>query len=167
MLVLRRYELRSDKAVNGEFWHNSKLICFSVEKPWKNNQRRISCIPDGEYEMVFLPNGSKTFQYPCFLLKSVPNRSGIMIHRANRESQLLGCIAPNLELYYKGGFYTLSHRATRPVQVQIDRLDGEGGDSTTALDIIVELHRRFNFKKIRITSGHKPFIDPKYGNKSA
>jgi hypothetical protein len=69
----------------------------TLELPDKNNQPRISCIPEGEYECVFTKSnsfsksqGKDVFTYE---IKKVPGRAGIRIHSANFFYQLLGCIA--------------------------------------------------------------------------
>jgi len=67
--------------------------CHSLELPWRNNVRRISCIPTGEYPLA-LRNSPKYGNHIHIL--DVPNRDLILIHPANFVSQLLGCIAPGL-----------------------------------------------------------------------
>ena len=61
----------------------------SLELPWRNNQRRISCIPEGSYK-------AKKHTSPRFgkslWLQDVPNRSEILIHRGNFYTDILGCI---------------------------------------------------------------------------
>lgn len=54
--------------------------CCTLELPWLNNQRNISCISTGEYpvEKIY----SEKFGN-CFLLKNVPGRSAILIHIGN------------------------------------------------------------------------------------
>jgi hypothetical protein len=66
---------------------------FSLELPWLNNQRRISCIPDGTY-ICKLENHHK-FGW-CYRLFNVPNRDGILIHPLTNYKQSLGCIGPAL-----------------------------------------------------------------------
>ena len=66
----------------------------TIELPWKNNQRRISCIPAGRYFCKI--HTSPKFGWTLWL-QDVPNRSAILIHSANHTRQLLGCIAPGLE----------------------------------------------------------------------
>ena len=71
---------------------NGTLICYTIELPWLGNQRRISCIPEGEYflQLRFSPK----FKWH-FLLMDVPGRDLILIHPANdAKLELLGCIAP-------------------------------------------------------------------------
>ncbi len=72
--------------------------CYTMELPWRNNARRVSCIPTGTYRAALT-------QSPRFgrvyLLQAVPGRSAILIHPANVagdkvrgfDSQLEGCIA--------------------------------------------------------------------------
>lgn len=62
----------------------------TLELPWKDNERRISCIPEGEYEVI------KRFSEKYgdhFHILGVPDRSYILMHNANFVRQLKGCIA--------------------------------------------------------------------------
>jgi len=71
--------------------HLEVMRCKTIELPWKDNQRRISCIPLGEYEVV-KRSSAKFGEH--FHLTNVPDRDWILIHPANYSRQLLGCIAP-------------------------------------------------------------------------
>ena len=74
----------------------SDFTCKTLELPFKNNAKRVSCIPKGEYECVWsLSPAMQTFHYE---IKNVPGRSGIRIHAANFVEQLLGCIALGSEI---------------------------------------------------------------------
>jgi hypothetical protein len=64
--------------------------CFTLELPWKENQRQISCIPAGRYQVV--PRHSPKYKNHLHIL-DVPNRTWILIHEANFVHQLMGCIA--------------------------------------------------------------------------
>ena len=66
--------------------------CCGMELPDKQNQRRISCIPKGEYDCI-KRDATASIPYQHILIKDVPNRSGICLHKANYVKQLLGCIA--------------------------------------------------------------------------
>jgi len=63
-----------------------------MELPWKENQRSISCIPKGVYNCVKRA-ATASIPYEHILIKDVPNRSGICIHKANYSRQLRGCLA--------------------------------------------------------------------------
>ncbi|BDD07506.1 DUF5675 family protein [Aureibacter tunicatorum] len=69
---------------------NLKYTCKTLELPWRNNQRNISCIPEGLYKGI--KHQSPKFG-KCFKILNVANRSHILIHPANYTRQLQGCIA--------------------------------------------------------------------------
>lgn len=95
--VLRTID--NGKQTNGVLYviKDNKIVfeCFTLELPWKDNQRRISCIPEGEYKAV--KHRSPKFGESVWI-KDVPNRSEILIHPANYVRQLLGCIAVGSDL---------------------------------------------------------------------
>lgn len=66
--------------------------CFTIERPWRNNTRYISCIPEGSYPLRWHDVKGKHFGQPA--LVDVPSRSGILIHIANYPTDVLGCIGP-------------------------------------------------------------------------
>ena len=77
---------------NGKLECEGKLICLTIELPWKNNQTKVSCIPEGKY--FIKKRYSKKFQWHLEVL-DVKNRSFILFHPANNALQELnGCIAP-------------------------------------------------------------------------
>jgi hypothetical protein len=84
--LLRTYD---PEGTNGEL---KLMVCNTIELPWLQNQRSISCIPEGRYEL----SKSVTQKHGVHLLVSnVKGRSGILFHPANdAKKDLLGCIAP-------------------------------------------------------------------------
>lgn len=62
----------------------------TLELPWKNNQRRISCIPAGTYKGV--KRTSPKYGLHVHIL-DVPGRDLILMHNANYVTQLEGCVA--------------------------------------------------------------------------
>ena len=77
---------------NGKLECEGKLICLTIELPWKNNETKVSCIPEGKY--FIKKRYSKKFQWHLQVL-DVKNRSLILFHPANNALQELnGCIAP-------------------------------------------------------------------------
>ena len=56
------------------------FMCKTLELPWRQNKRSISCIPAGEYNV-------KIRQSPkygsVYWITSVPNRTWILIHAGN------------------------------------------------------------------------------------
>lgn len=84
---------RDDKQTLGHLYvyNGIKKVfeCKTLELTWKGNQRRISCIPAGKYNVV--KHKSPKFKN-SFWIKNVPNRSEILIHRGNFHFDILGCI---------------------------------------------------------------------------
>lgn len=62
--------------------------CKVLELPWKDNQRRVSCIPSGKYKAIkhISPSFGRSFW-----IKDVPGRSEILIHAGNYNYNTLGC----------------------------------------------------------------------------
>ena len=83
-----RYFL-TDRVTIGGGIANDSFLFNTVELPWKNNERRVSCIPAGTYKVI--KHKSPKFG-ECLWIQDVPGRSEILIHVANKSSELLGCI---------------------------------------------------------------------------
>ena len=70
---------------------NGTIVCYTIELPWLGNQKRISCIPEGEY--ILQKRFSPKFKWHLHLM-NVPGRDLILIYPANdAKKELLGCIA--------------------------------------------------------------------------
>ena len=81
-----------EEGTNGALFNSGKFLCHTIELPWHDNKRNISCIPEGVYEVE--PRFSKRFKHHL-ILKSVKGRSFILFHPANDAlKELQGCIAP-------------------------------------------------------------------------
>ena len=77
---------------NGDIFFSKKRICSAIELPWFNNNREVSCIPEGTYELTKRYN--LRFGYHL-LVNSVPGRENILIHAFNDAmAESKGCIAP-------------------------------------------------------------------------
>ena len=90
---------------------------FTVERPWKNNESNVSCIPEGQYILRMRDSGvvSRTTggAYPRgWEVTGVQGRTFIMIHPGNTVSDLQGCIAPGKGLGVVGGQWAVS--SSRP-----------------------------------------------------
>ena len=76
------------------------LLCRSIELRWANNERNVSCVPEGVYPVAII-------QHPkfgeCLQVNNVKGRSGILVHVANdAQKELRGCIAPVFSLNGNG-----------------------------------------------------------------
>lgn len=77
---------------NGKIIYRDWVLHDTIELPWRENQRNISCIPEGRYRLTLYP--SKKFGMRL-LINNVKGRDGILIHPANDAAkELQGCVAP-------------------------------------------------------------------------
>lgn len=84
------------KGTNGKLMCEGKLLCNTIELPWKNNEKRVSCIPEGRY--FIRKRYSQKFKWHLEVV-DVQSRSYILFHPANNALQELnGCIAPVTKL---------------------------------------------------------------------
>jgi hypothetical protein len=69
--------------------------CFTLELPWLNNQKRVSCILEGRY--ICNKHVSST-KGKSFIIENVPDRTNVMMHSGNFASgshkDTEGCIMP-------------------------------------------------------------------------
>lgn len=79
---------------------NNKPLCVTCEDPWNDNQRNVSCIPEGVYK-VTERNSEKYKKH--WHIQDVPNRSLILIHNGNTINHTKGCILVGQKLGYVGG----------------------------------------------------------------
>lgn len=66
-----------------------QLTGFTLELPWRNNERQVSCIPPGKYRLKHFH--SVKFGR-CLELQQVPGRDAILIHAGNYNRDTHGCI---------------------------------------------------------------------------
>jgi len=99
-MVIELQRLYRDGWTDGEMLINGILVCRSIELRWANNERNISCVPEGVYPVAII-------QHPkfgeCLQINGVKGRSGILVHVANdAQKELRGCIAPVFSLTGNG-----------------------------------------------------------------
>ena len=91
LLIIR--DTFTEKSTIGELFINGERFCDTLENPWLDNQRNISCIPEGEYPVrLRLARESATREYLHLLVQDVPNRDYILFHRGNFPKDTSGCI---------------------------------------------------------------------------
>ena len=91
-MVIELQRLYRDTWTDGLIFIKGILLCRSIELRWANNERNISCVPEGVYPVAII-------QHPkfgeCLQVSGVKGRSGILVHVANdAQKELRGCIAP-------------------------------------------------------------------------
>lgn len=95
-MVLRLSRTYFPDGTNGKLECEGKFICNTIELPWKKNETKVSCIPEGKY--FIKKRYSNKFKWHLEIV-DVKNRSLILFHPANNALQeLKGCIAPVTKL---------------------------------------------------------------------
>lgn len=92
MMTLHLYRTYRPEGTNGLLCMQGNPVCHTIELPWRNNRRGVSCIPEGRYRLtrrMYPKHGDQLG------VLQVPNREAILIHPANSAlDDLRGCIAP-------------------------------------------------------------------------
>lgn len=80
----------NDTETLGVLLLDGQLFCYTLELPWRSNQKNISCIPTGQYRCRRYD--SPQFG-PVFGVQDVPGRSDIILgHVGNEHYDTTGCI---------------------------------------------------------------------------
>lgn len=85
-------------------------ICSTMELPWVDAEHdgisdsNVSCIPDGVYfcKKIHSPTFGEVFE-----VQNVPGRSHILIHSANFQREIRGCIAVGMITGEQNGQYCI------------------------------------------------------------
>ena len=109
LLIIR--DTFTAKSIIGKLYCNGEFMAHTLELPWKNNQKSVSCIPEGRYKCrVRLARESATRDYVHLLVQDVEGRSYILFHYGNFPTDTKGCIL------------TGTHRAQSPDKILESRI---------------------------------------------
>ena len=115
----------TEESTIGELFINGERICDTLERPYFNNQRNISCIPEGVYPVrLRLPRESATRDYVHLLVQDVPDRDWILVHRGNFPYQSQGCLLVGL-----GTEQDVVHNSTLAMDLLIKEIIHLGGEN--------------------------------------
>lgn len=89
-LKLIRDDQNATRTLGAIFLEDGTRFCETLELAWKDNQRGISCIPEGVYECKVADSPSRG--YPVYWLQDVPGRKDVQIHIGNFPKDIRGCI---------------------------------------------------------------------------
>lgn len=105
LYLLERVYL-ADRTLGSIISPQGGIICKTLELPWLDNKRSVSCIPEGKYKVTKQPpiladdpnteedesGGRHPRPYSHFRFTKVKDRSGILIHRGTEVTHSQGCI---------------------------------------------------------------------------
>lgn len=98
--VLNRHILTPEYTGGSLFRESEKLdVLATLELPWKENQRRESCIPEGEYKVTHWQSKSHGH---CLKIHAVHERSDILIHVGNYLWNTMGCVLVGTRFTFTG-----------------------------------------------------------------
>ena len=121
LLLLR--DTFTDESTIGELFINGERFCDTLELPYRDNQKSISCIPTGKYKVrLRLPRESATRHYIHLLVKDVKDRSHILFHRGNTAKDTRGCI-----LVGQGSQQNIVYNSTLAMDLLIKEIINLGG----------------------------------------
>lgn len=111
------------EATDGILSCEERFLCFTIELPWRENRRLVSCIPEGRYRLVLRFSERHRWH---LMLKDVPGRTLILIHKANNAlKELKGFIAPVTE-QLSPGIGKNSHTAFKMLMKKVRACIDEG-----------------------------------------
>jgi len=89
LILKRKYYYKS--CIIGVMYVES-VSFYTLENPWRDNRRNISCIPKGVYQAEYLKESASGKYKDIYWIKDVPGRGGILIHNGNVVDHTNGCI---------------------------------------------------------------------------
>lgn len=138
LYLLERVYL-ADRTLGSIISPQGGIICKTLELPWKDNERSVSCIKEGKYRVTLSgpvleddPNteedesgGRHPRPYSHYIVHNVPGRSGILIHRGATPKWSKGCITVGSRFgNYNTAAPTLEDSAVK-LQWMVDNLPKE------------------------------------------
>lgn len=85
-LTLERKD--NDDRTTGVIYLPSGDVLTTLERPWLDNQKSISCIPEGDY----IVRRDRHGRFKWFSVQDVPNRTFIEFHEGSKPEHSEGCI---------------------------------------------------------------------------
>ena len=91
LLIIR--DTFTEVSTIGNLYLDGEWLCDTLENPYLDNQRNISCIPAGQYKVrIRYPRESATRDYIHLLVKDVKDRDYILFHIGNSAKDTRGCV---------------------------------------------------------------------------
>lgn len=120
-LTLYRVSSLFNEGTFGVLLDGNVPFCVTLERPWLDNKKGESCIPDGNYvcRRVDSPKFENTFE-----VTDVLNRTAILFHKGNLMEDSHGCIIVG-EMFESLNRKNAVLASGKAFQEFLDRLKGE------------------------------------------
>jgi len=82
----------TEKSTIGKLYFDGEFYGHTLELPWKDNEKRVSCIPKGVYEVKKRHTEESKYKYEHLHILDVENRELILMHVGNYPKNSKGCI---------------------------------------------------------------------------
>ena len=82
----------TDKSTLGKLYFDGEFYGHTLELAWKDNEKRVSCIPKGVYEVKKRHTEESKYKYEHLHILDVENRELILMHIGNYPKNSKGCI---------------------------------------------------------------------------
>lgn len=117
--------IKTDQSIIGELFvgDDKARMCWTLELPWRDNKRMVSCIPEGKYKWR-LRDPSPKFDYVHIAIDGVAGRDNILIHAGNHPDDITGCILAGAD---RGVDFVFESR--RALGKLVKYLEGSGSQS--------------------------------------
>jgi hypothetical protein len=93
-MLLVRDDWNDIRTFGALYTDDGERFLETLELPWRDNERGVSCIPDGLYSCRYLFSPSR--KRKVYWLENVPGREAVQIHIGNFTSDIRGCILVGL-----------------------------------------------------------------------
>jgi hypothetical protein len=132
LTVFRQYP--GKKCTSGYLQVNDKITCYTLERPWADNQQNISSIPAGTYSAFLRYDHADHWRIE---LKDVPGRTNVQIHIGNQPDETKGCILVGKKL--GSDLCSVENSADAYNEIKIAFYGNKSPNSTPSKSITVQI----------------------------
>lgn len=130
-ILLQRLTM-SNSGIFGILLIDGRPYFTTLELPWKDNARNVSCIPPGVYHATKMY--SQKFSKDVYVLNDVPGRDLIEFHIGNTVKDTNGCILLGMQYNYTDYGIVSSRLAFENFMTRMP----EEGFTLSVMDIVVD-----------------------------
>lgn len=133
-LTIKRISSDLTNGTLGVLSVDGKPMFLTVERPWINNEKSVSCIPPGRYDVGWTATMTAgNLDGQTLTVKGVPGRDNIRFHAGNTQHDSEGCVIVGLQYGDFGGTQGVGN--SRPAVYRFLKMIKDSGDSDIQLFI--------------------------------